>query len=188
LALWHARCWESTLARLIAARVGGFWLGLDLRPVQDDPKAALTAWRELLRAVQRTRNLAGVVIDDLNGRAFDALRARLSAFVASAGSQGKRVIVSSLYEPSTTRLAELRSSPKAALQAPYFTEMDVRALVTASPGPPSDTVDAWTHLLLVTTNGGHRLLVAAKVASLRSRGWPLSALAEEIGPRPSDAM
>jgi hypothetical protein len=45
---------KSILARLIATRIGGSWLGLDLRPVQDNPKAVLTAWRELLRAVHRT--------------------------------------------------------------------------------------------------------------------------------------
>jgi hypothetical protein len=118
---------KSILARLIATRIGGSWLGLDLRPVQDNPKAVLTAWRELLRAVHRTPHVSGIVIDDLTGPAFDALRARLSAFVASAAPQGKRVIVSSLHEPSAARLAEFGASPKAALQAPYFVEADVRA-------------------------------------------------------------
>ncbi|MGA2794449.1 MAG: hypothetical protein ABSE69_13120 [Roseiarcus sp.] len=179
---------KSILARLIATGLGGSWLGLDLRPVQDDPKAALTAWRELLRALHRTPDASGIIIDDLTGPAFDALRARLSAFVASAAPQGKRVIVSSIHEPSAARLAELGASPEAALQAPYFAEADVRALVTAPPAPPGNTVDGWTRLLLVTTNGGHPLLVAAKVASLRSRGWPLSALPEDIGPIVSDAV
>jgi hypothetical protein len=40
----------------------------------------------------------------------------------------------------------------------------------------------------VTTNGGHPLLVAAKIASLRSRGWPLSALPEDVGPIASEAV
>jgi hypothetical protein len=180
---------KSTLARLIATRIGGCWLGLDLRPVQDDPKAALTAWRELLRVLHRTSHASGIVIDDLTGAAFDALRTRISAFVASAAPQGTRVIVSSPHEPSAARLAELGASPRAALQAPYFDEADVRALVSAQPAPPNDTtIDGWTRLLLVTTNGGHPLLVVAKIASLRSRAWPLSALPEDIGPLASDAV
>jgi hypothetical protein len=179
---------KSILARLIATRIGGSWLGLDLRPVQDNPKAVLTAWRELLRAVHRTPHVSGIVIDDLTGPAFDALRARLSAFVASAAPQGKRVIVSSLHEPSAARLAEFGASPKAALQAPYFVEADVRALVTVAPAPPGETIEGWTRLLLVTTNDGHPLLVAAKIASLRSRGWPLSALPEDVGPIASEAV
>jgi hypothetical protein len=179
---------KSILARLIATRIGGSWLGLDLRPIQDDPKAALTAWRELLRVLHRTPHVRGIVIDDLTGPALNALRTRLSAFVASAAPQGTRVIVSSPHAPSAGRLAELGASPRAALQAPYFAEADVRALVTALPAPPSDTVEGWTRLLLVTTNGGHPLLIAAKIASLRSRAWPLSALPEDIGPLASEAV
>jgi hypothetical protein len=60
--------------------------------------------------------------------------------------------------------------------------------VTAPPSPPSESIEGWTRLIVVTTNGGHPLLVAAKVASLRSRAWPLSALPEDFGPVPSEAV
>lgn len=179
---------KSVLARLIATEISGTWLALDLRPVQSDGRAALTAWRELLRVVQRTSDLRGVIIDDLAGPALDAVRTRLAAFISSTAPQGKRLIVSSSQQPSTARLADLGASPTAALQAPYFGEADVRTLVTAVPSPPNETIDGWTRLLLVTTSGGHPLLVAAKVASLRSRGWPISALPEDIGPIPSEAV
>lgn len=179
---------KSTLARLIATQIGGSWLALDLRPVEDDAKAALTAWRELLHALQRTSGASGIVIDDFAGSAFDVLRPRLAALVGSAAPKGTRVLISSPQRPSAARLAELGASPNAAIRAPYFSEADVRTLVTTPLGPPSETIDGWTRLLLVTTNGGHPLLVAAKVASLRSRGWPLSALPEDIGPVPSEAV
>lgn len=179
---------KSILARLIATEIGGPWVALDLRPVQDDPRATLTAWRELLRALHRTPDVSGIIIDDLTGSTLDALRTRLSAFIASAAPQGTRIIVSSPHQPSAVRLTELGMPPSAAVQAPYFTETDVRALVTAPASPPDETIEGWTRLLLITTNGGHPLLVAAKVASLRSRGWPVSALPEDIGPIPSDAV
>jgi len=179
---------KSTLARLIGAQIGGPWLGLDLRSVQENAKAALTAWHELVRAILREPQVSGVIVDDLTGQAFEALRTRLAAFVASVATRGTRVIVTSSHEPSTARLAELGASPNAALQAPYFTGEDVQALVTAHDGPPHERVEGWTRLILVTTNGGHPLLVAAKVASLRSRAWPTSALLEDIGPLASDAV
>jgi hypothetical protein len=86
---------KSILARLIATEIGGSWLALDLRPVQDDPRAALTAWRELLRAFQRTPDVSGIIIDDLSGPALKTLCTRLAAFIASAAQQGTRIIVSS---------------------------------------------------------------------------------------------
>ena len=76
----------------------------------------------------------------------------------------------------------------AVIRAPYFTEGDVRAVVTNQNGPPNEMVEGWTHLIHATTNGGHPLLVSAKVASLKSRAWPQSALLEDMGPIASDAV
>ena len=46
----------------------------------------------------------------------------------------------------------------------------------------------WTRLIHLTTNGGHPLLVSAKVASLKARSWPESALLEDFGATVSDAV
>jgi hypothetical protein len=179
---------KSTLARLVAAKIGGSWLGLDLRSVQDEAKAALSAWRELGRGVLRDPRIGGVVIDDLTGPALEALRSRLAAFVASVGPRGTRVIVTSSNAPPGGRLAELGASLNAAIRAPYFTEAEVRAVVTNQYGPPNEMVEGWTRLIHVTTNGGHPLLVSAKVASLKARSWPKSALLEDFGGTVSDAV
>ena len=42
---------KSTLARLLAQTIGGRWIALDLRPVQEDAGACLAAWRELIRVL-----------------------------------------------------------------------------------------------------------------------------------------
>jgi hypothetical protein len=178
---------KSTLARLIAWKIGGPWLGLDLRSVQDDAKAALAAWRELGRVISRDPEITGVVIDDFLGSALEALQARLAAFISSVAPQGTKVIVTSSHEPAAARLAEFQATPNAAIQAPYFTEGDVRAIVINENGPPNDMIEGWTRLIKATTNGGHPLLVSAKVASLKSRGWPANALLEDMG-APSDAV
>jgi hypothetical protein len=179
---------KSTLARLIALKVGGSCLSLDLRSVQGDGRGALSAWRELLRALLRDPQVNSIVIDDLSGPALDALRPRLLALIASVAPRGVRVIVTSSYAPSAARLSELAASTNAVIQAPYFTEEDVRALVTSQNRPPDELIKGWSRLILLTTNGGHPLLVAAKVSSLRSRAWPIAALVEDIGPRASEAV
>jgi hypothetical protein len=74
---------KSTLARLVAQRSPGRWLVLDLRPTDDDPKAALAAWRELMLANQTGAQVTGVVIDDLGDASFDALHTRIATFAAS---------------------------------------------------------------------------------------------------------
>lgn len=179
---------KSTLARLIAARIGGAWLSLDLRSIQTDGKAALSAWRGLVRAMLRVPNLRGVIVDDLAGVALEALAGRIAGFCRAMAPRKVGLIVTSSHEPSAARLIQFEASPAATLQAPYFTEDEVRAFVTTDGGPPAESVEGWTQLIFVTTNGGHPLLVAAKVASLRVRGWPANALLEDIGPSVSDAV
>src|SRR5207244_5543687 len=119
---------------------------LDLRSVQDDAKAALTAWRELIRVILRDPQINGVVIDDLAGSALEALRPKLSALVASIAPRGARIIVTSPFAPSAARFAEIAASPNAGILAPYFSEDDVRSLVTAQNGPDIERVEAWTRL------------------------------------------
>lgn len=74
------------------------------------------------------------------------------------------------------------------MQAPYFKEHEVRALISLRDPPLPETIEGWSRLLLVTTNGGHPLIMSAKIATLRARAWPLSALGEDIGPHTSEAV
>jgi hypothetical protein len=56
------------------------------------------------------------------------------------------------------------------VQAPYFKEHEVRALISLRDPPLPEMIEGWSRLLLVTTDGGHPLLVSASegVASERS--------------------
>ena len=179
---------KSTLARLVADQFPGQWLALDLRAFQDDARGALSAWRELMRAISRKSQLRGVLIDDLTGVAYEALQRKLAGFVCSVAPNGTRVLLTSHSFPPPARLAELGASPRAAVQAPYFSEEEVRAMINLRGAPPPQTVEAWTQHLLASTYGGHPLLVSAKNSSLRDRTWPTSALAEDIGPNTSGAV
>ena len=179
---------KSTLARLIAHQLGGRWLELDLRPVQRDAAGSLAAWRELARAIALSSPADGIIIDDFDGEGAIALRARLSALSQAFGSRGARVIVTSHHQPSAAVLLECGSAATAAVQAPYFSEQDVMELVGAPPAPDEEMIHPWSVFIRLTTGGGHPLLVAAKISSLRARGWPTTALVEDILGEPSEAV
>ena len=178
---------KSTLARIIAQIFGGRWLVLDLRPVQKDAVASVAAWRELLREANTGIPLDGIIIDDFSFEAADALRSRLAALVQTSSSRGARVIVTSRQAPSPAHLLEFGSGSASVVQAPYFTEDEIAELVRMAPSPEPDMVRAWSVMLFLTTGGGQPVLVAAKVASNRERGWPKAALTEDIGST-SEAM
>jgi hypothetical protein len=91
---------KSTLARLVGKRLGNHWLELDLRPIQKDAAGSLAAWRELIRAIALAEHLDGIIIDDFDHNANDALRSRLSALTQTLSTRGVRIIVTSHRPPS----------------------------------------------------------------------------------------
>ncbi len=172
---------KSTLAHLLARRYGGRWLTLDLRLAQADRGGALAAWRELMRAITSKGMPDGIVLDDFAAAAVVALGGRLAALTQQMASRGGRVVVTSPQPASPARLAALGATPNANVSAPYFTDTDIQDLISRTPSPESAQIEAWRLFIRMATGGGHPLLVATKVASLRARGWPASGLAEDIG-------
>lgn len=179
---------KSTFAKLLARRSRGRWLTIDLRPVQKDRGGSLVAWRELVTSIARSGPLNGIVIDDFDDEAARGLRSRLVALCLISGSRGTRLVVTSHHEPPPGLLAECGIAPNSVVRAPYFSDEDIEELVTSSGPPDEDMVRAWVAMVRVSTGGGHPLLAAAKIASLRARGWPRDALVEDVLGNPSDAL
>ncbi|MBX3497744.1 MAG: hypothetical protein KF769_16035, partial [Parvibaculum sp.] len=178
---------KSILAKLMAQRTGGRWLIVDLWPVRRDETSAMAAWRELLRLIAGPP-LDGIIIDDFVGEAARALTSRLAALARTLAPRGIRVIVTSHQPPSPAHLADAGSTANASLQAPYFSESDIAELIALAPAPPVEMIRGWSAMLYVTTGGGHPVLVTAKLASLRARNWPNTALIEDFGTAPSAAV
>lgn len=179
---------KSTFARLLAKRRQGRWLALDLRPVQKEPSGSVAAWRELVSSIARSGPLDGIIVDDFDDEAARGLRSRLIALCLISASRGARVIVTSHHQPSPALLAECGALPDAMVQAPYFSEEDVEELVRLSDPPEPEMVRAWATMIRMSTGGGHPLLAAAKIASLRARGWPREALVEDLMSNTSEAL
>lgn len=179
---------KSTLARLLAESMGGRWLVVDLWPVQDDRISSLAAWRELARSIAAGPLPDGIIVDDFASEGATALRPRLAALARTMSARGARVIVTSHQAPSPAHLSQFGATAQAMIHAPYLGQEDLSDLVRASPAPEERLVQAWTMSVAVTTGGGHPLLAAAKIASLRARGWPNVALVEDFLGTPSQAV
>lgn len=178
---------KSTLARLAATAAGGRWLELDLRPVQTEKTGSIAAWGQLMRTIALSEPFDGIIIDEFDGAAAEALRSRLPALARSFAGRGGRLIVTSHHQPSAAYLSDCGTSASSSFQAPYFSEADAVEMVRIEPRPAEDMVLPWAKFLQLTTNGGHPLMVAAKAASLRARGWPTSSLVDDIL-KPGEAL
>lgn len=173
---------KSTLAKLIARASGGSWLVCDFRPhlADMDGRGAVAVWRELISAVTSGAPTDGIILDDISARGIDLLKSRLQGLSVATRIRGARIIITSNHTPSTALLEEIGVPPRAAAEAPYFTVMEVRELIEQGTPPRADLVEGWSNLIHVSTSGGHPLLVTAKIANLRARGWPDQALLEDL--------
>lgn len=168
---------KSYLARLVALKLGGKWLALDLWPLKDNPAAALAAWRTAAQSAARA-GVQGLIIDDLVGAAASSLAGRVVALEAELRSRGARMIVTSHQPPSASHTIEF-GEKMVVVPAPYFSEEDIRELVELPDPPQPDMVLPWAKLIKLTTSG-HPLLAAARAAGLRARGWPKEAIREDV--------
>jgi hypothetical protein len=181
---------KSTLAALLGRARGGSWIVCDFRPYAGDAKGrgALAAWSELVSILTQEAPPEGVILDDLSARSADLLKQRIAGLAEAAAARGAQVIVTSNHTPSGALLSDLSVDQHAVIEAPYFSTADVEELVRRAPSPPSDLIEAWAKLIHVATSSGHPLLTVAKIAHLRQRNWPNSALLEDLGHGKSTAM
>ena len=175
---------KTTLAILLAQELGGNWLHCDLRPFASEghEQAVFAPWRELVRSLNSDRGIAGVIIDDLSAGGADKLKVRLSGLVDMLAELGAVLIITSNHEPSGALRASLQLDAEAIVDAPYFSLEETRVLVSQSPSPESELIDAWAKAIHIFTSNGHPLLTVAKITKLRDRGWPQSALFEDVAP------
>lgn len=181
---------KSTLAKLLANSQGGSWLVCDFRPflAEADSRGAVGVWRELMSALASEPPPAGIILDDISARGIDLLKSRLAGLAAASKIRGAFLVITSNHTPSSALLAEIGTTRQAAAESPYFTLAEIRELVEQDPAPKAELVEGWTNLIHVSTSGGHPLLVMAKVANLRARGWPDQALVEDIGPQANEGV
>ena len=181
---------KSTLAKLMARSEGGSWLVCDFRPflADADSRGAVALWRELMSALADGGSPDGIILDDISARGIDLLKSRLAGLAAATRIRGARIIITSNHVPSSALLAEIGASPRAAVEAPYFSVTDVRELVEKDTPPNAELVEGWSNLVHISTAGGHPLLVTAKIANLRARGWPKEGLLEDLGQQSNEGV
>ena len=181
---------KSTLAKLIAKSWGGSWLVCDFRPFlgDADSRGAVALWHELMSALASGPPPDGIILDDIGSRGIELLKSRLAGLAAASRIRGAKIFITSNHTPSSALLAEVAATPQAALDAPYFTVAEVRELVEQPVAPGETLIEGWANLIHVSTSRGHPLLVTAKIANLRARGWPNQALLEDLGGQANEGI
>jgi hypothetical protein len=181
---------KSTLAKLMASSLGCSWLVCDFRTLPGDAESrgAVGIWHELMAALASGPQPDGIILDDIGWRGVELLKNRLAGLAAAVKTRGARIIITSNHTPSSALLVEIGATAQGAQEAPYFTAAEVRELVEQPGAPEAGLIDGWANLVFVSTYAGHPLLVTAKIANLRVRGWPDRALLEDLGAEANEGV
>lgn len=174
-------CAKSTLAMQVASASALPWLLVEFREVADK--------RDILLRLSRTYSdlvlagqISGVILDDLDADIVGQNATRFARFARWVRARGLKVIFTSSRPCSPTASSTLQLPQQGLVIAAYLEVEDVRFLAAAK-GCPESTVDGWAAYVFASAALGHPQLVAAKVISLASRGWPTTALTEDlVGP------
>lgn len=164
---------KSTLARLLARRLGGKWPLIDLRGAEAD-KARLRLEQCLAQIRSGT---AGIILDDLPVQLDAEIEDALSLVFGAARESDCLVVVTCSRVPSDRLLSF--ASGNAVVRAPNLDEADVGQLVAALGGD----AETWGPVSHTVCGSGNPQLVHARLKRLARQGWPATDLLAGIDPR-----
>lgn len=171
---------KTALASSVTRLSNRSWRIVDLRDL-----AAAEAKRRLRDArgeLSALSDVAGVVVDDIPVAAVASLKREILLLKAQLERSDAALLLVSYNPPPPSLSADLGLAKDAILQAPYFSEAETGALITAAGGD----AELWMRSVHLSCASGHPQLVAARVSGLRSRGWDTSEMQdilEPAGPR-----
>jgi hypothetical protein len=167
---------KTALASSLARATNRPWRVIDLRDLQ--AAEAARRLREARRELLDHEPIAGVVVDDLPTEAAASIKRQLLLLRSQLGRRDASLLVISYKEPPPSLCADLGLAASGVLEAPYFTEAETAELIVSASGDPA----VWTKSVQISCGGGHPQLVAARIAGLRSRGWPKADLLDLLEP------
>lgn len=163
---------KSTLARRIGAAVGGSWLLLDLRGLK--AQAIAGHLKHAATRIRRDRDLAGIVVDDLN---FDDQPSTyenvLIRLLQSCQANHCNVVITTHQSLPSRVGAELSLPAFATINVPQLQEAEVREVLSLHGCPPGQALENWAKVVHAKTLG-HPLLAHARTRRLQAEGWPSS--------------
>ena len=156
---------KTIIARFAAAQEGGVWRLVDLRnlagiSIADRLAAVLASLSDM--------NDGGIILDDLDSWADDAVRRSVPRLVGALKRRNVRCLITSHTEPSTSLVADIGVPADVIVPVPYLSSEEIAELIAAL----GQDGRVWSPIVHVMSGAGHPQLVQASIAVLESKGWP----------------
>ncbi|MBX5195739.1 hypothetical protein HJB82_10455 [Rhizobium sp. NZLR10] len=160
---------KTTLARLVAADVGGTWKALNVRGLAPrELSDVLYLAADALDGAQFT----GILLDDFEHFDDTKVRESFAAFLDSIEKLSGLLVVTAYSKPSEPSLVSLGITSASVLTIPELNENDIQGIVTDLGGK----ADIWSRYVFYASGSGHPQLVQALGRNLAARQWPFDEL------------
>jgi hypothetical protein len=163
---------KSTLAKLLARKLGGnwFWITFAGRSPQ---QIADELYRLACQAATQP-HAPSLLLDDFNPKGSDLppLLQRLAVLSRLTLSRGGRMIVTTQRLLGEVFLRQSNLPPPALQQVTAFREEEVQGLCIQAGCPSGHQLASWVKIISLQT-GRHPQLVHARVKVASRRGWPM---------------
>lgn len=168
---------KTNLASLVTSEIGGNWLwaGFRGRPPEQVQQGLARAVYELDSADDSVQ----LVLDDVEFSRVSQFEREFIALIFAVTQRNGLVLITGIARPPLQLLPKLWLPPDCDVPVPYFSEEEVRELLTAHGLTDSKQKDGWARVIFCSTSG-HPQLVHARVRTLSAKGWPQVSLAGVI--------
>ena len=160
---------KTTLARLVAADVGGTWKALNVRGLEARELA------DLLYAAADAldgSHFTGIMLDDLEHLDDPNVRDACTALIEVIGQSSGLLLVTAYAKPSEMALASIGFQSQSTLAIPELNESDIQIVINDLGGRS----DIWSRYVFYASGSGHPQLVQALGRNLAARQWPFDEL------------
>lgn len=170
---------KSTLAKLLARRLGGTWRWVSFANWNAERISA--ALDRIAQEVASLPSPPSLVVDDFNPAGVDLppLLQKLAILSRLTLMQGGRMIVTTQRLLGNVFLRQSNIPPQTLQSVPAFQEEEVKELCLQAGCPPDNRLTPWTKIIGNQT-GRHPQLVHARVKVANRRGWPLPTIEDVL--------
>ena len=119
---------------------------------------------------------SALIIEDLNCIDDQRVAVPLARVIEAARRHHCEVLITCHRSPSWSVLTQSGVDRRCAVNVPYFSEEEARALVASNGGDP----DIWARLAFLAGSGGHPQLTHAFVIGMMAQGWPVEETTRDI--------
>lgn len=172
---------KSTVALLLENKIGGNWNWFNFRSIEGNQIANFLSQINFI--IENNELKPMIILDDFNiMRYYKLCSLQLYLLLLKIKNDNGYVIVTSQKESPKQLIDNLWLSEDVNYKIPYFSEDEIRELITNHDCNDKKQIENYCKIIQVTTDNGHPQLCHARVLNFQRKNWPELTINDILSP------